>query len=822
MSDFKKCITNAVNNNDISKDQGDEVSRIYDDYKKQAELEFGPDQADAVAGKNTFDQLKADIIHKKRTKLLQAQAYKRAMKNIDDYPGDPGKAYQAMIADFDYHANYTNLERKYHANRKKYVGYLDELLNKIGRGVTGSVRNKATLNNMVREIFGEATEDVSAREFASAWKNVAERIRLSANQLGMRIQKRKDWGLPQIHNRLDILKAGKDNWINKTIDLLDPEKMIDESSGLPFSREKLSLVLDDVWRTITSGGLNKLKDGQSTFTGKTLGNRKTDHRFLVFKDAESWIKYQDEFGDPNAFNVMTNHIDGMSKDLAELEIFGPNPKTTMSAIENSIRKMASEQDQAGGKADFSSKAELQIQKARKFYDQHTGYNNKKIDGDWNNFFAGTRHLLQASQLGSASISALGDLQNMRLAGRINGIPSAKILGRYVKQLFSGLATREKTQLGARLGLGADTWIENASLAQRYFGDITGPEITRRISDFVMRISALSGMTQAGRHAFGMEFLGHLGSQVNKTLNEIDTPLKDTLRRYGIGEDEWNIIRDTPLKDDYYVDYQAIMNRTDIPEVRAEKISQKVLEAIVTETETAIPSASYRARATLASESSYIIIRELGKSFAMYKNYPVTIMYTHIAKYMNLKGKFNKAQYMADWFIGMTVMGALAIQIKQMSAGKDPQDMNAPSFWVRAIFQGGGLGIFGDFLNSTISRAGGGLETTLAGPVVGLVDDFLKLTVGNIGELAEGKDTNAGKELVRFIARYAPGSSLWYSRLAFERLVLDRLQLQIDPKARKRFRNKQRRIYKEYNQKYWWKPGKTTPSRPPNIGVAIGD
>ena len=80
-----------------------------------------------------------------------------------------------MIADFDYHANYTNLERKYHANRKKYVGYLDELLNKIGRGVTGSVRNKATLNNMVREIFGEATEDASAREFASAWKNVAEK-----------------------------------------------------------------------------------------------------------------------------------------------------------------------------------------------------------------------------------------------------------------------------------------------------------------------------------------------------------------------------------------------------------------------------------------------------------------------------------------------------------------------------------------------------------------------------------------------------------------------------------------------------------------------
>ena len=198
------------------------------------------------------------------------------------------------------------------------------------------------------------------------------------------------------------------------------------------------------------------------------------------------------------------------------------------------------------------------------------------------------------------------------------------------------------------------------------------------------------------------------------------------------------------------------------------------------------------------------------------------MHTHIAKYMNLKGKFNKAQYMADWFIGMTVMGALAIQIKQMSAGKDPQDMNAPSFLGKSYISRWWFRYFWRFLNSSISRAGGDLGTTLGGPVVGLIDDFLELTVGNIGELAEGRNTNAGKELVRFIARYAPGSSLWYSRLAFERLVLDQLQLQIDPKARKRFREKQRRIYREYNQKYWWKPGKTTPSRPPNIGVAIGD
>ena len=42
-------------------------------------------------------------------------------------------------------------------------------------------------------------------------------------------------------------------------------------------------------------------------------------------------------------------------------------------------------------------------------------------------------------------------------------------------------------------------------------------------------------------------------------------------------------------------------------------------------------------------------------------------------------------------------------------------MTSPEFWGAALLQGGGLGIFGDFMVSSVSRGGRGIEETVAGP-----------------------------------------------------------------------------------------------------------
>ena len=80
----------------------------------------------------------------------------------------------------------------------------------------------------------------------------------------------------------------------------------------------------------------------------------------------------------------------------------------------------------------------------------------------------------------------------------------------------------------------------------------------------------------------------------------------------------------------------------------------------------------------------------------------------------------------------------------------------------------------------------------------------------------GEDTKAGREFANLLKRYTPGQSLWYSRLALERLVFDQIQEGLDPKAGKSFRTKERNLARDYDQEFWWRPGRTAPDRAPDF------
>lgn len=822
---FKDCIVNGQREGNITRTQAEDLNKIYDQYFLEFSKTDTAENAAIRAGKQTFDEVKYNAIHKKRVKLLQAKAWKQALLNIEKYPGDAAKAYQAMIAN-DNIANFSSLEARYASLRNQYMGMLTELLKEYGRNAVGNVRNKATIKELVKEMFEPgSTKNKNASEIAKSVSTVFERLRVLANENGMRIAKLENYGLPQVHHTLAINKAGIDEWKAFIKPLLNPEKMINEQTGLPHTPESLEIALTEVWNTITSNGASKLKPGKMFSYGKSsLANRRQNHRFLQFKDADSWIAYQEKFGEPNAFNVINNHVDNMVRDIAELQILGPNPVTMLKAIEAEILRKARITDQQKGNTKAVTKAQTQIAKAQSFYDVYTLRNNIPIDGVIANVAAGTRHLIQSAFLGSASISAITDMQNMRLASRLAGLPQAKVIKNYFKML-NPLTFKERSMLANRLGLISENYISTAILTSRYFGDTTGPNLTNRISDTVMRLSGLAPMTQAGRQAFGMEFLAHLGSQAAKEFDEIDDLLRKTMESYGITADDWNLIRKTELFDNNgvkFIDYQAIQNMEGVQDFRRKEIASKVLEMIVTEQETAIPSSTIRARAALIGGAKPgTIVGELGRSMAMFKNYPVTVMHTHFMRYMNVKDPKRRISLISDYIIGVTLMGALALQAHQITRGRDPRPMTSPEFWGAALLQGGGLGIFGDFMVSSVSRGGRGIEETVAGPVVGTIGDILRLTLGNAIEFAQGKDTNMGRELVRFMGQYTPGASVWYLRLAFERILLDNIQRFVDPKAQRSFRKRQN-YFKEYGQDYYWRPGQNVPQRPPNLGKAFED
>jgi hypothetical protein len=129
-------------------------------------------------------------------------------------------------------------------------------------------------------------------------------------------------------------------------------------------------------------------------------------------------------------------------------------------------------------------------------------------------------------------------------------------------------------------------------------------------------------------------------------------------------------------------------------------------------------------------------------------------------------------------------------------------MTDPKFWGAAFIQGGGAGILGDFLYAGLNRHQTGFYmATLGGPTTKFFDDLIGLTGWNLQGTLSGEDTNFGRQLAHFVRSYTPGSSLWYRRLAVDRLMWDQLQTMLDPRYASSFKRMEPRAKKEYAQEF---------------------
>jgi hypothetical protein len=820
---FRDCIQGGVTDGQISQQKADETLSLFDDLVEQYNRQMGPGPAQTKAAADAAQAARVEAIQRKRRTLLQAQSWKRLTMDMQGYRnGDPrqmGNAALAMLEQ-DVYSRYPSVSQIQQAITRRVTSQLDEFLTTFKRDILGRTRNKAKMKNLVRESFGENTGDAGARELASAWGRGAEYLRQRFNAAGGAIPKREKWGLPQTHSTERVRAVPYDEWRNYILPRLDPDRMIDERTGLKFTPDRLELALRDVYETIRTDGMSKVRPG-GVRGGKSVAARRADHRFLVFKNADSWLQYNDRFGNPDPFDTMIGHIDMMARDIAMMERLGPNPSSTITFLQQTIRKAAA------GDAAMENRANTKAVAIDDLYGALMGRNNSPVDTRVAYTMAGTRQLLQAAQLGSASLAAVTDLNFQRMTRQFNGLPQVGTISQTLRTLMQ-LPRGERAKMAIRLGLIADGYTTIAAAQMRFVGDMSGPEITRRISDAVMRASLLSPWTTAGRWSFGMQLLGSLADNVGKTFDQLDPKLRSALERYQIGADRWEMMRATDLYEyngATFLRPDDIAARTDLDPRMADDLADKLLIMVNTETNFAVPSTSMRGRLALTGNvRPGTIAGEVTRSFAMYKNFPVTVLNTHVARSFSLNGVAAGGKYFGAFLVTATLMGALAMQLKEVAKGRDPINMNPienPKFWGAAILQGGGLGIFGDFMFSQTNRFGGGLAETVSGPVVGLANDLRNLTIGNILQLVTGEDTNFGREMVNFAARYTPGSSLWYIRLGLERLVTDQVQMMVDPRAAERMRRLERRYARERGQEYWWRPGQSRPSRGPDFGAALG-
>ena len=835
------CLNEAVKASELSQDEANRLSELYDALVR----ERAADGADAAlrAREELVARLGADKAHQ-RYKLAMTiramdrieadlKARDRQKKNPDiadgaldllDHTGtSPFQSADGLRKAIVGQAH-ARIEGLLHAFRKNAV--LGDGLS-IGKKRFNFRRGKAQLDNVVRELFGQKTGDDAARGMAEAWSETAEWLRRRFNAAGGAIGKLENWGLPQSHNALALRRAGRDAWKNTIRPLLDVERMVYPLTGTRVLPEELDEALNAVFDAVTTDGWFKQEPQRAPAGKGAFANQHAEHRFLVFKDADSWLAYQRDFGEGDPFAAMMGHVNMMARDIAHMERLGPNPNATIEWLKQSIRKEASNAENGkparwrGGAGNAANRGRKKTKKLESMWDDMRGALNAPVDSRFADSMDGVRNFVTSSILGQAALSAIGDVGTVAMAKYFSGLPMTGTIREIVGQ-FRRMPRRDAVAAGLILDNAMHAFGQQA----RYVGALAGPQWTQYLSDRVMTWQGLSPWTQASRHAYGQAHQRMVVNARDLEFSALPAPYRQQLERWGFSPKDWDGLR--KVKPHKGAGGAEFLRPRDVAAVD-QRLADKYLEMILQDTEHAVPSSTVRSRAFLTGAGERgTFFGEIQRSFLMFKSFGAAFGVLNTLRVLDAVSSEGTllargGRYAGGLAISLILLGALSIQLKQIAAGRDPRDMTTGSFWGAAGLQGGGLGLYGDFLFADVNRYGGGFATSLGGPAIEHLWDAWTLTGGNLIELAQGKtweETRAGREFVTFLRGNTPGGTIWAAKLGYERLFLDQLQYLVDPEANRAFKRRQQFWEREFEQEFWWQPGRTTPDRAPEFGAAV--
>lgn len=809
------CITNLVTAGELTPERAAEVQDIVRRTEQSLINVKGlsPEAAARESQNLGLQMARAAVDLDLYQKSLQVIALDQGIRNVRAHPeGVTTGVYSLLGRDLTRKATYANVDMRsrtvLNELHRRFVEPMDALRSKA-LGLTQDIQ---TARDMVLELHGTRTGNADAAAFAKIWSDVAEYARTRFNLAGGGIAKRSDWGMPHVHDARRVRKVSKDDWKAYITPLLDRSKMLDDV-GLPISPADLDRLLDKAYDRIVTNGLIDLSPADAGVSqGKKLGNRHQEHRYLAFKDGQSWLDYNDRFGEPDIFHSMTGHLDGMAHDIALMEILGPNPDLTYRAL----RTMARQGGLEG--LNLATLDALYNVVARKADDTASVF--------WADIGSGLRNWVSAARLGGAALSSLSDISFVQQTALWTGMNGLSVFRREV----ANLASHERRKVGVLMGLGAEAWVTRALAANR-FTEITGNGISAKVADFVMRASGLSAMTDANKKAFGMELFAFFAEHRRTPFSDLPAPFRAELDRHGFTAVDWRDLGQTPTlsyEGVHFLSMDNLMKRTDLPEARKVDLANKVGDMQAELSLFAVPEPDARARAiTTAGKARGTPAGEAVRFMMQFKSFPVSVILSHMYRGAYMESTGTKLGYLASLIVGTTALGVVAMQAKELAKGRDPRPMfDDPRQFANALgagfLQGGGAGIYGDFLYTSlfgVNQYGRGIVDTAMGPIPSLLlNDLPQLTTGSLGKLYEGRDPKFLAKLIRLVHENTPGQSLWYTRLAVDRAVETLLLQMADPQAAAASARRQVKARRtEYDQGYWWAPYQPLPQRAPEIG-----
>lgn len=817
MSMIGNCLAKLVKTGMITPGAAKAAQAIHEGAQLNLSGAVPATHADAMAALEAAQIMAESARQRKAALARDAIARKTASDRMAAHPKSMAAGLNAMLTPDIHEADGgINVESLGRYREAVLLNKADKLVNTFNSKFAGLKHNWLGMKDVIRERFDQMTGNGAAKAASDAFQEaVDEGVRLAerAGKVFRSQMERDTWRMPQFWESYRIRKFSPLNAAGEhTPDAVLKDwyaeidngglKIVDPDTGIEATATRIPVILNDAWKHMM---LNQQQGAvTSPFNPKV--------RVFRFQNADSFMRLMDKYGmgEKGYYPALTAHLKGMAHESALMEVFGPN----YYSVFREAQQKAFEQEGIRGRSYSLLRLFDSAKAAERTFKMLTGELNVIESEALAGFFGGLRNIATATNLKSAVVTAVpGDSVTAFLAAKHNGIPAANLVGEISRMIAEGGEGRKVS--AARLQIEAHAAIDALQNAVRFGGETNPRALTGRLAELVIRGQGLSAWTGFIKQAYSRAFLGFVADQSGKSFDQVDDAFRQFLTKHKFTPDEWDKLRAAPLLElDNGATYFSTQGLGD------EKLGERFMSAMIDERSYAVMEPGARVRGLITGNARRgTMAGELFRSAAMYKSFAIMILLTHGMRSLATGSIGQRAWRLGKFLSLMTLAGAAATQAKALLEGKDPRDMSDPLFWFDSFVTGGGSGIYGDLLKQGVDpRYENKLSDLLGGPPVQLLNQTSELTIGNVRDLIAGKSTHAGRDLARYVRAWTPGT--WYTRLAADRLLFDEMNAQLDPDYRDAWRRQEKRLMENTGQRFFWRPGETTPGRAPDLGAAL--
>lgn len=675
---------------------------------------------------------------------------------------------------------------------------------------------------------GISKEAKSLAEIINKWQETA---RIDANKAGALIGKLDNYITKQSHDPLRLRSRGKDQWISDILPALDPRTF---NNIDPY--EFLSAAYDG----LVSGVHFKENGAPKGFTGpRNIAKSMSQERVLHFKSAESWTAYNRDYGMGNLRESVIGSLSIMGEQTALMRRLGTNPEANWQQVLDDFGKDLKGQPDKLERFDKDRRGML-----RNRFLEVDGTTRIPVNGDLARFGSITRAWVNMTSLGASIASSVTDIPVAASEMRFQGKSMLSGMGEMIGGLSRGRKSQEERQILSMVGV----YLEGmrGAVTNRFSIDDTLPGQVSKWQNLYFRLNLQSWWTDTQRASTGLMMSNYLSQQAGKGFDSLPKELSRVLDMYGIDAGRWELIRSADLSeangrkflttenfdsipDQSLADYLSAQNRTvskgAIDELRAE-LSNQLRNYISDRVSYAVLEPDARTRAILRQGSQPgSVAGEMLRFIGQFKSFGVSFIQKAVGRELfgrdyvptefgrglrpfrellqaSTTGSYGANLWgMANLVAWSTAFGYMAMASKDLLKGKEPRDPLDRKTWMAAFIQGGGFGIYTDFLFGEASRFGNKPLETFAGPfasrAAAALDVFQKARLA-----ATGEDVDLASNVFRLAQSSIPFAGLFYVKPIFDYAIFYRVQEWLNPGSMRRM---EQRVKQENNQEFLLRP-----------------